>query len=66
EKELKAFAKVFLRPGEKRKVELQLDERSLSFYDPHKKAWVAESGKFELLIGSSSRDIRLKKTFELE
>jgi beta-glucosidase len=66
EKELKAFAKVFLRPGEKRKVELQLDERSLSFYDPHKKAWVAESGKFELLIGSSSKDIRLKKTFELE
>jgi beta-glucosidase len=64
-KELKAFAKVFLRPGEKRKVELQLDERSLAFYDPHKKAWIAERGRFELQIGSSSRDIRLKKAFEL-
>ena len=64
-KELKAFNKVFLRPGETRKVEFQLDERSLAFYDPHKKKWVAEPGQFELLIGSSSRDIRLKKTFEL-
>jgi beta-glucosidase len=64
-KELKAFKKVFLRPGEKRKIELQLDERSLAFYDPHKKSWIAEPGRFELLIGSSSRDIRLKNTFEL-
>jgi beta-glucosidase len=64
-KELKAFKKVFLKPGEKRKVEFQLDERSLAFYDPHKKKWVAETGQFELLIGSSSKDIRLKKRFEL-
>ncbi len=64
-KELKAFTKVFLRPGEKRKVELRLDERSFAFYDPHKKAWVAEPGKFEVLVGGSSRDIRLKKSFEL-
>jgi len=64
-KELKAFKKVFLKSGEKRKVELQLVDRSLSFYDPHKKTWVAEPGRFEVLVGSSSRDIRLKKTFEL-
>jgi beta-glucosidase len=64
-KELKAFKKVFLRPGETRKIEFQLDERSLAYYDPHKKKWVTEPGQFELLMGSSSRDIRLKKTFEL-
>lgn len=64
-KELKAFTKVFLKPGEKSKVELQLDERSLAFYDPHKKKWIAEIGQFELLVGSSSRDIHIKKTFQL-
>jgi beta-glucosidase len=64
-KELKAFKKVFLKSGENWNVELQLDDRSLSFYGPYKKTWVAEPGRFEVLVGSSSRVIRLKKMFEL-
>jgi beta-glucosidase len=65
-KELKGFAKVDLKPGESQIVTFALDERSLAFYDPIKKAWVAEPGEFEVLIGSSSRDIRVKAKFRLE
>ncbi len=65
-KELKDFVKVALKPGESETVNFALDERSLAFYDPHKKAWVAEPGEFELLVGSSSRDIRAKTKFKLE
>ncbi len=65
-KELKGFAKVALGPGESGKVTFTLDERALSFYDPHKHAWVAEPGDFEVLAGSSSRDIRAKAKFTLE
>jgi beta-glucosidase len=56
--ELKGFRKVALKPGETRKVEFLLDNRSFSFYDAEKKDWVLEPGEFEILIGSSSRDIR--------
>lgn len=64
-KELKGFAKIELKPGESGTVTFSLDERSLAFYDPQKKAWVAEAGDFEVLLGSSSRDIRLKGKFTL-
>lgn len=64
-KELKGFVKVALAPGESRTVTLTLDERALSFYDPAQKRWVAEAGEFEVLIGSSSRDIRLRGRFVL-
>ncbi len=66
EKELKAFQKVFLEPGQKKSVAFILDESALSFFDVAKKGWVAEPGMFNILIGSSSRDIRLKGEFELE
>ena len=62
-KELKAFKKINLKPGEKKTVKFELDKTALSFYDPSKKGWVVEPGKFEVLIGSSSRDIRLKGGF---
>ena len=65
-KELKGFAKVALAPGEAGRVAFSLDERTLSFYDPHRHAWVAEAGEFEVLVGSSSRDIRVKAKFTLE
>jgi beta-glucosidase len=64
-KELKGFRRVNLKPGETQTVTFSLDQAALSFYDPAKKDWVAEPGKFEVWIGSSSRDIRLKGTFEL-
>ena len=65
-KELKGFTKVALKPGESQTVTFTLDERSLAFYDPHKKDWVAEPGEFEVLVGSSSRCIRVKAKFTLE
>jgi len=65
-KELKGFAKVNLKPGEASTVTFSLDERALAFYDPQKQGWVAEPGEFEVLVGSSSRDIRVREEFRLE
>lgn len=64
-KELKGFIKVKLHPGESREVHFELDQRALSFYDPYQKRWVAEPGEFEVMVGSSSRDIRVQAAFEL-
>ncbi len=64
-KELKRFEKVDLEPGESKTLHFTLDERALSFYDPYRGGWVAEPGKFEVLAGSSSRDIRAKAEFRL-
>jgi hypothetical protein len=64
-KELKAFARVELKPGEERDVAMTLDRHSMSFYDPQVKDWATEPGVFEVLLGTSSRDIRLKGSFEL-
>lgn len=58
-KELKGFEKVFLKAGEEKTVEIHLDERAFSYYDTQAKAWRVESGKYQILVGSSSRDIRL-------
>jgi beta-glucosidase len=65
EKELKAFKKVVLKPGETQTVDFKLDVRALSFYDPRQKGWVAEAGEFAVLVGSSSQDIRAQATFAL-
>jgi beta-glucosidase len=64
-KELKGFKKVNLEPGASAVVEFTLDERALSFYDPYRSQWVAEPGAFEVLFGSSSRDIRAQGAFTL-
>ena len=64
-KELKRFAKVSLQPGESQVVSFELDDRAISFYDVDRKAWTAEPGEFEVLIGSSSRDIRARAMFRL-
>ncbi|MCA9889064.1 MAG: glycoside hydrolase family 3 C-terminal domain-containing protein [Anaerolineae bacterium] len=58
-KELKAFAKVALEPGETKQVTLTLDDRAFMFYDPDYGQWLAEAGTFDLLVGASSADIRL-------
>jgi beta-glucosidase len=64
-KELKAFRRVVLKPGETQTVSFALDKSALAFYEVTGKDWVAEPGTFEVLVGASSRDIRLKATFEL-
>jgi beta-glucosidase len=63
EKELKGFVKIYLESGETKTVTLSLSEESLAYYDPVTTSWTTEDGEFELLIGSSSRDIRLKSRF---
>jgi beta-glucosidase len=64
-KELKGFRRVMLNPGEARTVSFTLDHSALSFYSTAKDEWVAEPGAFEVWIGASSRDIRLKGAFDL-
>jgi beta-glucosidase len=64
-KELKGFSKVMLKPGETKNITIRLDKRAFSFYDVSSKKWVAEPGEFDVLLGSSSRDIKLTKRFEL-
>ncbi|GAP14790.1 beta-glucosidase-related glycosidase [Longilinea arvoryzae] len=65
-KELKGFRKIELQPGQTRAVEFELDERAFSFYDPVQKQWRWEPGEFEILLGSSSRDIRQRCRLTLE
>ncbi|AHJ97043.1 glycoside hydrolase family 3 C-terminal domain-containing protein [Hymenobacter swuensis] len=65
EKELKAFEKVFLKPGETKTVTLTLGSDAFRFYDEAKKQWVLEPGQFTLQVGSSSRDIRQTGTVKL-
>jgi beta-glucosidase len=64
-KELKGFKKIFLHPGEIKKVSLTLDQSAFAYYDVDKKGWIAEKGGYKILIGSSSRDIRLDGKFSL-
>ncbi|WP_222840650.1 glycoside hydrolase family 3 C-terminal domain-containing protein [Hymenobacter puniceus] len=60
EKELKGFKKIFLRPGQAQTVTVPLNAEAFQFYSEAKKQWVLEPGKFDVLVGSSSRDIRLR------
>ena len=65
EKELKGFKKVFLKPGEKTKVTMPLDQNAFAFYDDHQQAWIAEKDTFTIRVGTSSRDLPLAADFQL-
>ena len=58
-KELKGFEKVFLAPGEEKRVEIKLDERAFAYYCTGAHRWCVEPGDYIISVGSSSRDIRL-------
>lgn len=64
-KELKAFEKVALKPGESKTIEVELGAGAFSYYDDTKSEWVLEPGKFIINVGSSSSDIRLTTDVEL-
>ncbi len=64
-KELKAFEKVYLQPGESRDVTFTIDRQSLSFYDETRGQWTAEPGAFEALVGTSSVQVGSKVKFTL-
>lgn len=66
EKELKGFKKVALDAGETKEISFTLSKRSFAYYSTEAKDWVVESGDFDILIGASSRDIRLKETIYVE
>ena len=65
-KELKAFRKVFLNPGESHAVTMTIGRDALSFYNETKGQWTAEPGQFEALIGTASDQLSGKCTFELK
>ena len=60
DKELKDFAKVFVPAGHTKRVEFTLSDNQLSYYNTSLNKWVVEPGVFDILIGASSRDIRLR------
>jgi beta-glucosidase len=64
-RELKAFAKVDLDPGEATVVEFTLAARDLSYWSTRVNDWVLEGGEFELAVGASSRDLRLTTTVDI-
>jgi beta-glucosidase len=64
-KELKGFSKVFLKPGEKRRLKVTLPAGAFSFYDPGRGGWVLDAGHFTVMVGSSSRDMRLERRIRL-
>lgn len=64
-KELKGFEKVSLQPGETREVRILLDENAFRYFNEKKDDWVVEKGEFDILVGASSKDIRLRNTIKL-
>jgi beta-glucosidase len=62
-KELKGFSRVMLQPGETKTVSFTLDKAALSYYDAAAHDWVAQPGRFTVLVGASSRDIRATGEF---
>jgi len=63
--ELKGFRRVMLTAGQSQAVTFTLGPQAMSFYSVAKHTWVAEPSGFDVLVGASSRDIRLKGNFEL-
>ncbi len=64
-KELKGFCKVFLEPGETKTVTLELGKRAFAYYNVNIHDWHVESGAYEILVGASSRDVRLRQSVQV-
>ena len=60
--ELKGFVRLELEPGEKKRGEIKLNDRSFAIWSTKHNDWVVEAGRYDILIGASSRDIRLRGT----
>ncbi|KUH85526.1 MULTISPECIES: glycoside hydrolase family 3 C-terminal domain-containing protein [unclassified Mycobacterium] len=65
QRELKAFRKVHLAPGQSQQVEIGLSERDFAFWDDQRGAWTVEPGTFRIAVGASSRDLRLASDIDL-
>ncbi|MDK2805152.1 MAG: beta-glucosidase [Thermoanaerobacterium sp.] len=64
-KELKGFQKIYLEAGEEKTVVFNLDKRAFAYYDVDLKDWYVETGDFEILVGSSSKNILLKTVIHI-
>lgn len=62
DRELKGFAKIELKPGESKALKLELPPKAFAFWAEEQNDWCIEAGEFEILLGSSSQDIRLRAT----
>ena len=65
-KELKGFEKVYLKPGESRRLSVCLGEEAFRFYDVNQHKFVVEQGEFDVYVGSSSTDIRLSTRMSID
>lgn len=65
-KELRAFEKVFLKAGEEKEITVKLSKRAFAFWNININDWFVETGKFDILVGASSRDIKLSATVTVE
>jgi beta-glucosidase len=64
-KQLKGFKKVELKPGQKASLQFKLDARAFSYWDTASHVWKVDPGNYDILIASSSRDIRLRRPLEV-
>ena len=65
-KELKGFAKVFLRAGESKTVTVELDDKAFRYYNAEKNCWEIEDADYEIIVGSSVSDVRLSDTVHID
>lgn len=65
-KELKGFAKVFLKAGEAKEVTIPLDDKAFRFYDVRTDSWEIETGDYRIYVGASVADIRLEDSLHIE
>lgn len=65
-KELRAFNKVFLKAGEEKEIKIELSKRAFAYYNVNIKDWHVESGEFDILVGASSRDIKLSAVVNVQ
>jgi len=63
-KKLRKFRRISLNKGETKTVTFKLTKEDFSFWSSTQKDWFIENGTFEILVGASSRDIKLKKRIE--
>ena len=66
EKELKAFRKVFLKVGETKTVEVELDRHAFEYYSTELNGWKVEKGNYNVMVGASSADIRMAETIAVD
>ncbi len=64
-KELKGFNKVFLQAGEQRTITIQLNEDAFQYYNDAMNKWVTDGGNYIIMVGSSSKDIRLSSSIKM-